>query len=468
MAVIVVLVVLMFISNLQSVVSKINEPDYDSGWVPISSGTKWADRLTHVKSFNHGFEELPILVDVQVKAIDGPNKDFVLPASGHSLRDDDRIYSFGQVVYIYNSTTILVSPPIRNNGKLGYCIYTGTSPYWEGPAEQTSLSALVRARAWRSSSLPRPDFIHKGSKLTASTGKREDSYLSVQHGLSEYPALVVSRIKFPEGNLYPNFYADSVGAGSMIYTKYADEERNGYVIYGFNNSSIRVWAPSRSWGFLFFGGEGGAGFNYRVTSAYLELYAWRERTVIPTETLKKTLSPERISSSDLTIDFRQTYQTDNILIKTWVEAVDGVNAGYRFIGGGALAYDEYVVSEPCSYGGLVYGYSNHSVRLWKPGKATNGALICLQEKLAEGTNSQASSRGVATVMTWQIGKVTFQPSQCKITSMDMPMIQLGIKINIFMNDFKMNTDRAWSWLTVVQSHPAGLMIYCRNIGHTDS
>jgi hypothetical protein len=34
----------------------------------------------------------------------------------------------------------------------------------------------------------------------------------------------------------------------MIYTKYADEERNGYVIYGFNNSSIRVWAPSRSWG----------------------------------------------------------------------------------------------------------------------------------------------------------------------------------------------------------------------------
>jgi hypothetical protein len=50
--------------------------------VPISSGTKWADRLTHVKSFNHGFEELPILVDVQVKAVDGPNKDFVFPASG--------------------------------------------------------------------------------------------------------------------------------------------------------------------------------------------------------------------------------------------------------------------------------------------------------------------------------------------------------------------------------------------------
>jgi hypothetical protein len=69
---------------------------------------------------------------------------------------------------------------------------------------------------------------------------------------------------------------------------------------------------------LFSGGEGGAGIDYQVTSAYLELYAWRARTLTPTETLQKTLSPERISSSDLTIAFRQTYQTDNILIKSWV------------------------------------------------------------------------------------------------------------------------------------------------------
>jgi hypothetical protein len=93
----------------------------------------------------------------------------------------------------------------------------------------------------------------------------------------------------------------------------------------------------------------------------------------------------------------------NAILK--VDAVEGVNAGYRFIGGGALAYDAYTVSEPCSYGGLVYGYSNNTVRLWKPGKAANGALICLQTKLAEGTNAQASSRGKATVNIWQLGKV---------------------------------------------------------------
>jgi hypothetical protein len=34
----------------------------------------------------------------------------------------------------------------------------------------------------------------------------------------------------------------------MIYTRYVDNERNGYVIYGFDKSAIRVWAPSRSWG----------------------------------------------------------------------------------------------------------------------------------------------------------------------------------------------------------------------------
>ena len=69
---------------------------------------------------------------------------------------------------------------------------------------------------------------------------------------------------------------------------------------------------------LYSGGEGGSGIDFKVTSAFIELYAWRTKTLTPTETITKTLSPLHISPSDLTITFHQTYQADDVLIKTWV------------------------------------------------------------------------------------------------------------------------------------------------------
>ncbi|XP_053396436.1 uncharacterized protein LOC123551022 isoform X3 [Mercenaria mercenaria] len=48
-----------------------------------------------------------------------------------------------------------------------------------------------------------------------------------------------------------------------------------------------------------------------------------------------------------------------------------------------------------------------TMRFWKPGTATNGALICLQDKLGEGTNTQASSHGIAIVRSWQLGLEAF-------------------------------------------------------------
>ncbi|XP_053396437.1 uncharacterized protein LOC123551022 isoform X4 [Mercenaria mercenaria] len=252
--------VLLFTCISKLVHGKLKEPDYDSGWVLITSANSWAERSKAMRTFKHGFDESPLLVDVQVKAVDGPNKGFIFPGTGHVIRDDDRDYPFGNIAYIYDNTSIMVSAPIQNNDILGYCIYTGFSTYWEGPADQKSYSALVRARAWRAGSMPKPDFTSRGIKLTAASGRREDSYVSVHHGLSAHPSLVISRIRFPQRGNYPNFYADSVGSGSIIYTSYADDDRNGYVVYGFGYSSIRVWVPSRPWGFLFSGADGGAGF----------------------------------------------------------------------------------------------------------------------------------------------------------------------------------------------------------------
>ncbi|XP_053396441.1 uncharacterized protein LOC123551022 isoform X5 [Mercenaria mercenaria] len=105
--------------------------------------------------------------------------------------------------------------------------------------------------------------------------------------------------------------------------------------------------------------------------------------------------------------FNQESAENETFTRAWVQAIDGVNSGYRFVGNGALAYDTYNVSTPCSYGGLVYAFTDSTMRFWKPGTATNGALICLQDKLGEGTNTQASSHGIAIVRSWQLGLEAF-------------------------------------------------------------
>ncbi|KAH3755279.1 hypothetical protein DPMN_189970 [Dreissena polymorpha] len=54
-------------------------PDYESAWTDIASSS---NSTSSYKVFSHDLGEVPILVDVQVKAIDGPNKGYIFQASG--------------------------------------------------------------------------------------------------------------------------------------------------------------------------------------------------------------------------------------------------------------------------------------------------------------------------------------------------------------------------------------------------
>ena len=58
--------------------SGIPNPDYTSTWVTLQSNAPGDTKRT----FAHGLGEVPALVDVQVKAISGPNKDFVFTGVG--------------------------------------------------------------------------------------------------------------------------------------------------------------------------------------------------------------------------------------------------------------------------------------------------------------------------------------------------------------------------------------------------
>lgn len=59
----------------------IRSPDFDSGWLTIEAADRVNESLAR-KNISHGLGETPLLVDVQVKAIDGPNKDYIFQATG--------------------------------------------------------------------------------------------------------------------------------------------------------------------------------------------------------------------------------------------------------------------------------------------------------------------------------------------------------------------------------------------------
>lgn len=54
-------------------------PNFDSGWLNINSDTNITNTTKYVA---HGLGETPLLVDVQVKAVDGPNQGYIFPAVG--------------------------------------------------------------------------------------------------------------------------------------------------------------------------------------------------------------------------------------------------------------------------------------------------------------------------------------------------------------------------------------------------
>lgn len=57
------------------------KPDFQSAWIDIES----SDNIAYTtKTVDHGLGEVPLLVDVQVKALDGPNQGYIFQATGNS------------------------------------------------------------------------------------------------------------------------------------------------------------------------------------------------------------------------------------------------------------------------------------------------------------------------------------------------------------------------------------------------
>ncbi|WAR21211.1 hypothetical protein MAR_015185 [Mya arenaria] len=286
-------------------------PDYESMWIPMRSGDSEQARVT----VKHGLGETPLLVDVQVKAMHAPNKDFIFTGIGGRPRDDDESEPFGGVIYYYNNEKIVASAPIKNSklGRDGFAIYTAS-----------------------------------------------ELYVTTAHGLDAYPALVLVRAKLIDGQM-PGYMADSVGASFVSYPD--DNPDNEYFIHAFNDRNIRVWVSDTG---LLAGGSDGYEIFPHCSSGMLEMYAWAASSLQPAITAAMDLGPEVVDE-----------QLEIPLTSGHVEAVDGPNVGYRFPGSGAMAYSATVLDPVCTYGGLTYAYTQEAVRFWRPTDVINGGLVCV-------------------------------------------------------------------------------------------
>ncbi|XP_060579502.1 uncharacterized protein LOC132736393 [Ruditapes philippinarum] len=214
-------------------------PQFESDWLYIKAQSNVADILVQ-----HNLETVPSLVEVLVKAVDGPNKDFIFKALGNGERDDDSSEMYGGIIYIYNEVDVRIMAPNKvNHGDQGAAIYTGESPYWRGINYQISFEAEVKVRCWEPTALPTPCFNVTDHLMIAGSPNISDTYAEFSHGLNTYPMLVKVRGKLLDG-YDPGWYTDAQGSALYSFANTKKADRTGGLKYAYDDNNIRVWTSS--------------------------------------------------------------------------------------------------------------------------------------------------------------------------------------------------------------------------------
>ncbi|XP_052284230.1 uncharacterized protein LOC127880819 [Dreissena polymorpha] len=88
-------------------------------------------------------------------------------------------------------------------------------------------------------------------------------------------------------------------------------------------------------------------------------------------------------------------------VQLWAVARSGPNDNYRFLASGSMSGYRLGHVTPCTYGGLVFAYSNTTLRLWKPDSSTDrAAIICISDVFAGGKYSQSTNDAFAVAHVW--------------------------------------------------------------------
>lgn len=261
-----------------------------------------------------------------------------------------------------------------------------------------------------STNLPEPDFVSSWLSLKAQRGTL--GYGEINHGLNVDPERVQVFVRQEDTtNINKFVHFEAMGAGTC------DDDGGGCNDYGgtifaYNNNTVRLWVPDRSNAQTYgtaINIHDGWGANKRdINTRNVEVMvrAWIKYRPTKTPDFDRTM---RFSSTNT---YQQwTYRADSSnngipdRVYVTVEAVDGANRGYKFIGRGASVADD---DSGKDFGGLVYGFSKNSVRLWSP-HVSNGGIIFNNDGWGGERNVQRSKNGNVRVRVW-FEDPEFQPT----------------------------------------------------------
>jgi hypothetical protein len=210
-------------------------PDYDSGWFQMSAQSA----ALSYREATHSFGSYPARVKVLTRAQSGVNGGFVFPGVGHTMSDDDfgSVEPYGGVVFAYNSNTFRLWCPSRSNdGNNGAVINAGNPGWGQSSTMSTLQNGDVRVMAWRRRTDPWYD-----SGWFPMVAYTATAYKEVVHGLGsipDYVQVVVKTAEAPNAEFHFECSGMAQNSGYEVWTQY------GGCVYGFNESAVRVWAPS--------------------------------------------------------------------------------------------------------------------------------------------------------------------------------------------------------------------------------
>ncbi|KAH3856146.1 uncharacterized protein LOC127873619 [Dreissena polymorpha] len=358
-------------------------PQFDSGWLPLE-----AQSNNCTLPIPHGLGQVPRLVDVQVKSVEEPNLGFIFKAIGNGERDDDHNETYGGAIYIYNDIDVVVFLPNKNNHyAVGSGINTGHWPYWFGPNMQTSRKVNVRVRCWLETELPVPCYVTSSAVfMKAGSQYLNETFLELHHQISKYPDIVKVRAHLTDG-LDAGYYTDA--QGTTLYNKCSGTSG---LKFGFNDVTVRIWAPSGG-NVLFTRHDGWGLIRWPATasSADVDVIAWCD--VTDSDVFSQTIAfNNSFSGSAVEINVPETrVDLNNLLIYALIKVTTGPNEGFLFETVGSAMTNSLIPRPTCSYGGVVTAFNGSTLRMWHP--TYLGAFVCIADSMDNGSYSQGAKEG---------------------------------------------------------------------------
>ncbi|KAH3881681.1 hypothetical protein DPMN_005608 [Dreissena polymorpha] len=196
--------------------------------------------------------------------------------------------------------------------------------------------------------------------------------------------------------------SDAIGSGFIFANTDDIGLHHGFVIYGFNESAFRVWTESQRYSqHHFFCGKDSTGFAICVSNGTLEIFAWKESTLSPTEKMEMLLGAQANETFDQEKLMSAKTSVLEYFVQLWAVARSGPNDNFRFLASGSMSGYRHGHVTPCTYGGLVFAYSNTTLRPWKPNSsADRAAIICILDVFAGGKYSQSTNDAFAVAHVW--------------------------------------------------------------------